>query len=134
MTDYIFVNIALVSVLPMLLVYKICMEKFNDAIIEDASPNSRSILTKFGFANGFIGLIGVLFMIPALKFKAGQGSFDMLPVVYTIIIWCISILYVIKKTKSISQNKGSRTVRMLNVLTLLITSIFSIIAVICIVL
>ncbi|MED2737271.1 hypothetical protein [Bacillus toyonensis] len=134
MTDYIFVNIALVSVLPMLLVYKICMEKFNDAIIEDATPKSRSILTKFGFANGFIGLISVLFMIPALKFKAGQGSFDMLAIVYTIIIWCISIIYVIRKTKGLSQNKGSRTVRMLNVLTLLVTSVFSIIAVICIVL
>jgi hypothetical protein len=132
MTDYIFVNIALVSILPMLLVYKICMEKFNDSIIEDASPKSRSILTKFGFANGFIGLIGLLFIFPALKFKAGQGSMDSLAIIYTIIIWCISIIYVIRKTKSLTQNKGSRTVRLLNIITILVTSMFSIAYLVCI--
>ncbi|PFI75762.1 hypothetical protein [Bacillus cereus] len=130
MTDYIFVNIAFISILPMILIYKICIEKFNDAIIEDASPKSRSILMKYGFPTGFIGLIGILFMILATQYKAGQSSVNILAILNTIIGWYISIVYVIRKTKGLTQNKGSRTVRMLNVLMLLVTSVFFIMSLI----
>ncbi|WP_088363035.1 hypothetical protein [Bacillus cereus] len=134
MTDYIFVNIALIFVLPMILIYKICIEKFNDAIINDASPKSRSILTKFTITTGIIAVIGVLFMLPALQYKAGQGTVNILAIIYTTLIWTFSIIYVIRKTLSLIQNKGSKTIRLLNVIMILVTSVFSIISLVCILL